>query len=155
MRSPGAIRHKLNQVRYRYLKKRIDADLRPAPGNCTFNAPMGEDGHALCLFGAGDPQTWKPSFCDERLDGGVRAKSCSMFCARRTKEQVKDEFEAEFNTFTIADVAYRYPDMAALIWVLGEDSPEVPPAAGTEPASSTALAVEEPLPWWKRFLGQW
>lgn len=155
MRSPGAIRHKLNQVRYRYLKKRIETELRPVPGNCTFNAPMGDEGHALCLFGAGSPQTWKPSFCDERLDGGARAKGCSMFCARRTKDQVKDEFETEFNTFTIADVAYRYPDMAALIWVLGEDAPEEAATPATTGTTSTALTVEEPLPWWKRIMGSW
>lgn len=65
---------------------------------------------------------------------------------------------------TLPEVAAKYPDMAALIWVL--DDEDVQPALAIEleeeapPAPETvALPVlpvtdtqESPLPWWKRWI---
>lgn len=138
MKSPGAVKHKLNQVRFRYQKRRIEEELRVSPDNCAFNAKMPDDGMSLCLDGAAEPASWKATFCDERLDGGARAKTCGRFCPRRTKEQVKQEFQRELETYTLGDVAYHYPDMAALIWVLGdEDVPAEPlPEGAATPVGS-------------------
>jgi hypothetical protein len=186
VKSAGAIKHKLNQVRFRHMKKRIEAELRRAPGNCTFNAvvqpptsPDGEvrNGHGfgvgLCLYGAGDPSTWKPTFCDERVDGGARAKDCGLFCPRKSKDRVKEEFRRELDGMTLPEVAFRYPDMAALIWVLDEeDIPEVeadegdredtPPSEDETPEPVAAIApppqtelvpvAPERRPWWARWI---
>lgn len=212
MKSAGAVKHKLNQVRFRHQKKRIEAELRRVPGNCLYNATVpaptlpsgfkvaGENGQMLdvgvpvpvadpnpvglgiCLHGAGDPTTWKPTFCDENIDGGARAKKCDLFCPRKSKEQVKEEFARELEGMTFAEVAYRYPDMAALVWVLDEDDlptvpeePQHPESAAEAPAppvqvrnpeppearETTALAIptarqvepEPARPWWARWLG--
>jgi hypothetical protein len=187
VKSVGAVKHKLNQVRFRHMKKRIEAELRQAPGNCVYNAAMpahavpksngtnGVDvaphrGLSLCLHGAADPVTWKPTFCDERVDGGTRAKSCPVFCSRRTKEQVKDEFKRDLEGLNIAEVAYRYPDMAALIWVLDEDDvfgaedvpdPEEEPMISVAPPVNPFVETEPPQlpaevlrPWWAKWLGR-
>ena len=98
MRSAGAIRHKISQIRYRHLKKRLEADLRQVPGNCGYNVALPQagseaptsasSGYAICLYGVSDAATWRPTFCDERIDGGRRAKKCDVFCPRRSKEEI-------------------------------------------------------------------
>lgn len=181
MKSAGAVKHKLTQVRFRHLKKRLEADLRQVPGNCLYNAPMPGEVAAICLYGAENPATWTPSFCDEREDGGARARACELFCPSRSKEQVKDDFGRELNGMSLPEVAARYPDMAALIWVLDEgdltvdhgdvpaaESPavvEVPPEPPpvSVPVSTPVPAPEPPpasplddppddRPWWKKLL---
>ena len=203
LKTPGAIKHKLNQVRFRHLKKRIEAELRKIPGNCRYNAVIPPPGFptgglidgmelsvpvsvpepnasdlGICLYGAGNPDTWKPTFCDEHIDGGTRARGCPLFCARKPKEVVKDEFTRTLEKMTLPEVAYHYPDMAALIWVLDESdiapsvdaevvlSQEEDPttvANGHVPGDSeTVVAESEPSlqnlmpekkPWWARWLG--
>jgi len=162
VKSAGSIRHKISQIRYRHLKKRLETELRQVPGNCVYNAvippptlPTGQtpngvpvgvplsggEGFGICMFGAGDIAKWKPTFCDEQVDGGTRAKKCSDFCPRRSKEQVKDDFAQELQRMTLAEVAYNYPDLAALIWVLDES--DLPPL-GTE--ESVEAPASEPTP---------
>lgn len=204
MKSAGSIRHKISQIRYRHLKKRLETELRQVPGNCAYNAvipqpsiptglrhngtpigaplPTGADspvGYGLCMFGAGDLSKWTPTFCDEQVDGGVRAKKCKDFCPRRSKEQVKEAFAQELQEMTLAEVAYHYPDLAALIWVLDESDlppleapdeedadtasppvvempPETPPEPAVAPAASEELLpvpVERKSTWWSRLLG--
>lgn len=188
MKTSGAIKHKLNQVRFRHMKKRIESELRQSPGNCLYNAVVppppgvkGAQGVSLCLYGAGEPTTWEPTFCDERVDGGERAKGCSTFCAIRTLDEVKEDFRQDLEKMTFPEVAAVFPDMAALIWVLGEEdvpvAPEVrveaPPTVETPLISSveTPLMPSEPVsestslenedfvpekqnrPWWSRWFG--
>lgn len=206
VKSAGSIRHKISQIRYRHLKKRLEAELRPVPGNCAYNAvipqpvlPTGQThngvpvgipvstgggspvGLGICMFGAGDLTKWKPTFCDEQVDGGLRAKKCSDFCPRRSKEQVKEAFAQELQEMSLAEVAYNYPDLAALIWVLDEsdlptldaaEEPQEAPASEPTPSPAPVQAAvesvatspeprEEFLPatverkqtWWSRLLG--
>lgn len=180
MKTPGAIKHKLNQVRFRYMKKRIESELRQVPGNCLYNAQM-PVGASLCLYGAGDPVTWESTYCDEQVDGGERAKGCSLFCSRRTMAEVKDSFRQDLEEMTLPEVAAQYPDMAALIWVLGEEDVHTPVDAPSQAIDTPLLSVggtvpptEVPMPdgpvredgtlysddppadkrpWWARFLG--
>lgn len=183
MKTAGAIKHKLNQVRFRYLKKRLDAELRQAPANCKYNVPVPvEDdltvGMGMCLYGAGDVSSWKPSFCDERLDDGERARACSLFCPRRSKDEVKDDFKHALEGMSLPEVAFQYPDMAALIWVLDEEDvtseepvegttssngvadhpvsephPHAPPTPHVPPLQGSPVEQEEKRPWWARWLG--
>jgi len=189
VKSAGTIRHKINQIRYRHLKKRLEAELRQAPSNCQFNVvipppllptglkvngveggiPAVEQtpvGFAVCMHGAGDVTSWKPSFCDDQVDGGARARKCTLFCSRKTKEQVKADFAGELGGMSLAEVAYSYPDLAALIWVLDEsdvpgtatdsvatdEEPEVapkpplPPPPPTEPEAAVQEATVVPAP---------
>ena len=162
--------HKFKQVRFRYLKKRLEAELRQAPGNCRYNVnppPYGDVAvpPALCLYGAEDPTTWVPRVCDERVDKGECARACGTFCPRRTKEEIKEDFRVKLSRMTLPEVAFNYPDMAALLWVLdlengmadGETSdpePEVAP----EPTPVSVVLEEgfntpKVIPWYRRILG--
>lgn len=172
MKTVGAIKHKLNQVRFRHLKRRLEAELRQTPSNCRFNAEVPShpslDGSgvtvehpSLCMYGAGEG-AWTLSYCDARVDNGLRAKQCPMFCSRRTKDEVKEEFTTQLDQMTLPEVAFHYPDMAALLWVLDPEDvsepvePEVPIApAVTAAIPATIVEVEVPPrpPWYLRFLG--
>lgn len=168
MKTPGAIKHKLNQVRFRHLKKRLEAELRQAPENCCFNVevpppsvPTGEKldgmdlcfpvpepnpvGLRMCLYGAGDPMTWKPSFCDERVDGGARARQCTLFHSRKSKEELKVEFTQTLERMTLPEVAFHYPDMAALIWVLDESDISAPVDGVPAQEEPQIAGVPEPV----------
>lgn len=152
MKSIGAIKHKLNQVRFRHLKKRLELDLKQVPCNCIYNVSIPQmeesvsEGYTVCMFGAGDILNWKPSFCDERLDAGLRARSCPSFCSRRTKEDVKKEFQQDLEQMSLPEVAYHYPDMAALLWVLdASDIKEVSEDTLEEEELILAPILKEPL----------
>lgn len=130
MKQEGTIRHKLKQVIYRYLQDQIRQGLRQEPQNCKYNATLpsevtGDEPVAVCLFGADNPQTWVPSICDANVDGGQRAAHCSVFCLRRSKEQIKESFKKELKSMSVADMAFNYPDITALRWVL-DDSEDLP-----------------------------
>lgn len=166
VKTVGAVKHKLNQVRFRHLKRRLEAELQPSPLNCGHNQRLPEYAStqgqeappALCMFGADDRMTWEPSFCDERLDQGARARTCPHFCVRRTKDEIKTEFYLALDRMTLPEVAYHYPDMAALLWVLdAEDavqSHEEPPSEEPpEQPPVTSLGVRVELPWYARWLG--
>lgn len=158
MKSVGAIKHKLNQVRFRHLKKRLDAELRPAPNNCQYNVVVPRH-HALsskgvavdlaavgvCVVGVreSDP-AWPVSHCDDRIDEGARARTCEKFCPRRTKEEIKEDFQKRLDLMTLPEVASHYPDMAALIWVLDVEDlgvPEPPPVEVPPPAVEPVQAT--------------
>lgn len=129
MKSAGAIRHQLKQVSFRYLKKLVEAKLKVRPHNCTFNEEIrhpkviAEDGPPLrvCIF----PDLDQPDRVCDALWGGVeKAKECPFFQPNATKDEIKDEFKDWLATSTLAEVASKYPDMAALLWVLQDEAPD-------------------------------
>lgn len=132
MKTVGQILRKVNQLRYRYLQHLLRHNLKPTPGNCVYNAVVpparasasvsGEEVRSqevrICLYGADSPGTWSASFCDERVDGGARARACDVFCPHSTKAELKEAFNEEFNSIGFSQLAAAYPDIAALLWVL-------------------------------------
>jgi len=123
MKSEAAIRHKLQQVLFRHLKQLIEANFQKLPQTCGFNGqPKTIRVPRMCLFGANLPATWQGRVCDENVDGGVeQARDCPYWKALRTKEAIKAEFKTLVSKNRAA-VAARYPDAAALLWVLEEDA---------------------------------
>ena len=122
MKSPGAITHKLKQVQYRHRAKELDKALAKEPCNCSFNKVLNlPDGSQIgvCLYKADSPQEWGGIVCDSDFGGSQLARECPFFSPAKTKEQVKQEFEDFVKSADIAEIAFRYPDMAALMWVLG------------------------------------
>lgn len=122
MKSESATRHKLKQVRFRHLKKRLAAALKERPENCahnhSFKHPLTNGtltGMCLCPEQEGD------RLCDPDWGGMEKAKSCPLFQPQQTKDEVKDDFNAELIEMSFAQIAYSYPDLAALMWVLGEE----------------------------------
>lgn len=129
MKTEGAIRHKLKQVRFRYLKQRIEGSLERRPENCSNNGALegvvASDTVRVC-FAQVDVVGRKVVLCDERFGGCARAEACSMFAPRADKAAVKAEFYTELEGMSFPEIAYNYPDMAALLWVLADEGLEVP-----------------------------
>ena len=161
MRSDGAIRHKLKQVRFRYLKRKLEAGLKCRPENCAHNVGFdaGDDVVRVCAVQL-DPIGRQGVVCDERFGGCARAAHCPTFTPARTKDQVRAEFYADLMRMTLPEIAYNYPDMAALLWVLSDDGvdtqtfdphefdfdmgQDAPPPVAAEPVAPPVAA--EPAP---------
>lgn len=127
MKSEGAIRHKLRQVRFRYLKQRISAAMARRPTNCIHNGVVDTKPESVRIcFNQIDIPNRKVVVCDDRFDGCARAETCAAFALKNTKAAVKTEFYAELEGMTFPEIAYHYPDMAALLWVLAEENLAVP-----------------------------
>jgi len=129
VKSEGAIRHKIKQVRFRYLKRSIEEGLDRRPHNCRHNAIMDGAGDAavrLCLAQV-DAQARTITVCDERFGGCERAAACPLFTPTHTKEGLKANFYRDLEAMSFPEIAYNYPDMAALLWVLADEGVPVPP----------------------------
>lgn len=149
MKPEGQVRHKLVQVRFRHLKREIRGGLSRRPQNCsnngTVNTPSGPLG--VCMLGAGSPASWEGSPCDERHGGDSRAAKCPFFSPARTKDSLRDGFDGFLDGASLPEIAERYPDMAALMWVLDEDTPPPAPSPEEDPEGEDPTPpVEPPTP---------
>ena len=160
MKSEGTIRHKLKQVRFRHLKRKIESVLGHRPENCAHNIPFdaGDDVVRVCAVQI-DITDRRGVVCDERFGGCARAAKCPPFTPARSKDQVRSEFYADLVGMTLPEIAYNYPDMAALLWVLSDDDVDTqafdphefdadidrdaPPLIAAEPAPAPVERVVE------------
>lgn len=119
MKSEGQTRHKLKQVLFRHLQKKIRAVFRPA--GCIHNKPgtFHEQTLGMCHYSNRGKHL---IVCDSDVEGCVQAAAeCSWFKPRQTKEDVKAAFkELAGDPSRRGQLAYEYPDVAALMWVLGD-----------------------------------
>ena len=122
MKKKGEILHKLKQVRYRHIKKAIRKGLARHPYNCSHNKEIN-----LPPFSVGvcsHPSIVKGSeselpICDQRLRD--LSPNCVEFCPKLCKEEIKAEVTTSLNSKELGEVAFHYPDVAALVWVLDLD----------------------------------
>lgn len=117
MKPEGAVRQKLKQVRFRHAKRELDAALTRTSSTCGHNAAydvpgVGEVG--VCLLNQG-------VVCDAGR-GADLAPGCASYLCKNTRDGMKGVLEAVFDG-SIAEVAAKYPDAAALMWVLTEENP--------------------------------
>ena len=111
MRSSGQIQQKLKQVRFRHYKKEAADLLRQTPKNCVNNGTL-----------VGGMQTplgvCKLDFqvCDAKTQD--RSGTCGNFAQAHGREEVKKSLQDFFSGRSVSDIAVRYPDVAALLWVL-------------------------------------
>lgn len=123
--SPGQIRQQLRQVIFRHLQRELRNNFKDTPESCKFNQFTAINGSSerigVCRFdksAADGVQSPRGKVCDSRVAGCLlQARTCKCFCSVRTKDEVKSEFQ----TFMASDrgtIAARYPDVAALMWVL-------------------------------------
>lgn len=160
MQTPGAIRQKLKQVKWRYLKKLLAAKLAQRPVNCVHNGQLDipENGSATSQAGVHictlrlDDGSWNGGICDEDHGGLQRAQQCPHFQPSHSKDAIKDDFNRFFDTANYGEIAYLYPMAAALIWVLdGEvesqegESEEFPPEEPSETPQVPAQATLDKL----------
>lgn len=123
MKSGSAVKHQLNQVIFRYIKKQLRENFRVAPETCSHNkvvATQGVGQVGVCFYEAEEGP--RKVICDSLvLDGAEQARICPMWKAVRTKEAVKREFRKLILQGDKGVIASRFPDIAALLWVLDTD----------------------------------
>lgn len=123
VKSAGAIRHKLKQVRYRHLKRRLDSRLKLDPVNCAHNVqvalPDGADVY-VCQLKVAEGSLM--AVCDDRTELSIH-HGCTVFDPIESKEDIKAEYRDFLATASLAEIAAECPDMAALLWVLEDEAP--------------------------------
>lgn len=127
MKTRGQLIQKIKQVRFRYLKKFLEKCLSQTSTNCVYNRASSFDVGAtssVCVCGYGIEQNgWKAQPCDKRLNPEL-AENCSKFQLLNTKEELKEEFNVSLDALPLPAIASKFPDLAALLWVLSEDIEE-------------------------------
>lgn len=125
MRSRKEITKKLAQVRFRHLKKLKRTGLSRRPCNCVYNVTIGEGNTpkrpnvGVCTYKVLEGQE-PDGACDENFGGLARAQNCPVFESTQTPEMIKEDFDTFLENATFGEIAYHFPDMAALLWVLKE-----------------------------------
>jgi len=125
LRASGQIRQKLKQAMFRHLQRELQSNFKVTPESCFHNHFMPIGGSVervgICRFdgsvldGVDSP---RGRVCDVRVAGCLaQARSCKCWASVRTGDDIK----AEFRALMVSDrglIAARYPDVAALMWVL-------------------------------------
>ncbi len=150
MRRPGEIHQKFKQVLYRHRKRAIEAVLKPTPENCAHNGIAPTHPGWVASGGARGPLVQlrvcknveagiAGVICDSHYAeglSGVCARTCPHYRPVKTPEDVKEEFR-QLASQSLGDLAAKYPDLAALAWVLkdpvevteeADDVQDVPPS---------------------------
>lgn len=123
MRSQGAIRQQLKQVIYRNLQRKLRKELKHTPENCMHNADLDVVGvPRFCSYRQGSDD-WNRVICDRNFDGERVASECPFFDTVSAQD-IKDEFGDLIRNGPRSEIAAQYPDIAALLWVLDEESSE-------------------------------
>lgn len=128
MKREGAIRQQLKQVMYRHRKSFIEDHLSHVPSNCAHNAELrGPSGPlpVLQICRKEIDGVWHNVVCDPRFGGEAQAQACPHFCPKKDADSLKADFKEEIEKVVRSDLpigilAKRYPDMVALLWVLGK-----------------------------------
>lgn len=122
MKSESETRQKLKQVLYRHQKRKLKANFKKVPGTCLHNVDVELETDLFvgaCMY----PLEGSPRgvICDPRVAGNAQALKCGLWEPLRDKEEIKVEFQELFeDTTDLGLIAAQYPDVAALLWVLGE-----------------------------------
>jgi len=166
VKSQGAIQHKLKQVVTRHLHKILDRNLRERPENCRYNEIRQGEG-TLGVGVCGYTDIPYGQLCDRRFGGVEVAKTCGFFTPRYSKEEIKARFEQWLTTASMGEIASKFPDVAALMWVLNEtegdrdielevtEDTELPPGtAELDQARQTIAEQETQIDQLNRTVGQ-
>jgi len=127
MRTKSQIKQQLKQVTYRYLQRLLRQNYKKKPTTCGHNRlDVIDEDAGLAVRVCGFIETdGKPRnvICDPRVEGcNDLARDCPLWSPLATKEQVKEDFHAIIQSGDRGTIAAKYPDIAALLWVL--DDPE-------------------------------
>lgn len=119
MKTPGQVAQKMKQAQYRHIKREIESLLKKTPPNCKSNRTLDLDigPVGVCALDC--------EVCDLRFEN--RAPGCEKWEARHRKGEIKASLKDFFKTRTRAEIAVRFPDVAALLWVISEEEAANPP----------------------------
>lgn len=125
----GAVRQRLKQAAFRHLKHHLKAELEEKPSRCQHNTPLQNAPGPICYCGVdwSEDDGENPGCCDDRHTPN-QAKGCPQYVPKIPKEKLKAAFQDFLARAPITEIARRYPEIAALLWVLGDEAPgrEVP-----------------------------
>lgn len=126
MRTEGQIKQKLKQVMFRHLQKLLRTKVfRKRPDACKHNQLSSASGPKVWLCHSRDPDV-NHRICDTRFEDCLKfALICPCWEPKRSKEGVQADFRLLMESGDRGIIASEYPDIAALLWVLGEDVPDV------------------------------
>lgn len=158
MRTDGQIRHKLKQLIFRHRKKFVEKGLSQKPPNCKHNGVVRLPVHTanrasihVCLFK--EDETWNNRVCDSSMGGDKQAQECPHYEGCHTPESLKADFAHKMglgdNQTSSGELAKEYPDLIALMWVLGTAQKKKNGADNSMPEGDGILAffgsdAEEP-----------
>jgi tetrahydromethanopterin S-methyltransferase subunit B len=134
IKGDGEVRQKLKQVRFRHLKREIESCVKVTARNCIHNVPLQVRGVEVGFCAL------KHVICDV-AEGKDHAQECPNFGLRASKDEVKAAFQSLMDA-PVHEVAAKYPDVAALTWVL-----ESEPATDLFPGSTLVGSVNGVLLW--------
>ena len=123
MKTEGQIRQKAKQVIFRHRKEVVRMGLARSPVNCKHNGSVRLPAHManravlhVCQYASdGEPND---IVCDSSMDGARQAAECPYFVCRRDADELKARFNADLGR-GIGYLAKAFPDVAALMWVMG------------------------------------
>lgn len=142
MKTEGQIRQQIKQVIYRHRKTYIRTNLSRHPENCAFNERVHLPVHManratlrVCGY-CPNGEDRNNVVCDATMGGEAQAGNCGFFEPRVDAEMLKEEFNHKLGIDggppkEIGYIAKHYPDLAALLWVMGPGkgtNSEAPPA---------------------------
>jgi len=128
MKSEGQIRQKVKQVIFRHRKEHVRQGLVKRPTNCRYNEevrlPANMANRATIRVCGYHPAEYRNNVvCDSSMGGDPQATECPYFQPLHSPEDLKEEFNAKLGlngtTVEIGVIAKEYPDIAALMWVMG------------------------------------
>lgn len=131
MRSEGQVRHKLKQVLFRHLQKKLRLAFRHRPDTCLHNQTLEGDDFRASVCGCEKGGSGK--ICDARLPVSLeQAQICPWWEPLKSKDDFKAEFRKLIESSERSVIATEYPDVAALLWILDEDVSETIKEAVTD-----------------------
>ena len=154
MRKRAEVKQQLKQVTFRHLQKRLRDNFKRRPDSCRHNRQVvldEDDGTVVHLCGHMDDRGIPRNVvCDSRVPGcDDMARECPLWCALRSKQEVKDEFNEVVHSGSRGLIASEFPDIAALMWVLDDpDGVGVPSEDEQEAALDEDEDPEPPTAGW-------
>lgn len=129
MKTEGQVKQKVKQVIFRHRKAYIQSGLAKRPENCSYNERVTLPVHMANRASLGvcgycpDGSSPNNVVCDASMGGERQAAECPYFEASQSADALKDDFNRRLgldgSAVEIGYIAKEYPDVAALMWVMG------------------------------------
>lgn len=158
MRPRTQIQHRLKQIIFRHLQKKLRVNFRKGANTCRHNIPYDlgdEDGGCAWIGRCGLVQpdgVPRGVICDARIDQDAVGRGCPFWEPVQTKDEIRQEFETLIKGEDRGPLAAQYPDIAALMWVMDDPAdPQIELPTSEELAKVENHEPSEPeTSWWRK-----